>query len=205
MGAVDIQYTFAGTADELRSDFHRRCEQAAAEYGHSHYSGSMSSAHSLRLQPNKRFTDTQAAGDYIDGLSLGKNEYLAVRLSLPAKPYRIARADEYEKLDKANRNLQTEINQAPKLALAAVKSAKTAKRGCGTCLGVIPVTYLRSLDCPICHAPMFCVSTTERKRLDGLNAKLVAARERLERTEREFNEAAKDRIESWFVMGYASE
>jgi len=204
MGSVGISYTFEGTVEQLRADFLAKCDQDAWEKGHGPYSGSMGTAGSLTVQEHKRFTDVQTAEEYVDGLGRWKNDYVAVRLSLPAKPYRVARAAEFEKLQRAVQSLGIEIYQEPKRVLAAVKAAKTAKRGCGTCTGVVPVKYLRSLDCPICGTAMFCVSNTERKRLDSLNAKLVATRERLDRSEREFNDAARDRIESWYVSGRAS-
>jgi hypothetical protein len=208
MGACYVDHIFpAQSAEELKKSFSDLQDNLAYEDGHGPYSGTLATCCGLRITGNSFASETEA-GEWV-GAHVEKRGF-ALAAKIPAAPvFTDAEKERMPKIGNETYRLQRELRDltgADRVALEAIKNAKSARITCSSCKSSLTRSYLTSAICPVCTQDGLR-SQTQKTAHERRKARLEKQIEKLEAGLAKIRAAAAKRAGTetyrWYVGGLA--
>lgn len=199
MGACDISFTLEGkkTKEEVKKRFRQQQQEDADYNGHQDgYSGDFQTVGSIKFI-DKTFNSYNEAYNFCMNNAEKWNYVVAVKY----KKGETKISSTTKKLKESLNNTQEAIQNLNSKSFKDLKQAKSKTIGCKHCDSKINRTYLRTIQCPVCHKDLR--SETIQKRLANLKSKKIVLEKRLKDAHKKEVEkgAAKAKNSNWLVAG----
>jgi len=206
MGSVTVTAAFTGDERALERWFADRVADDEREYGHQQgYSGHWNSCGPLSIMRRKTFGSIEDADAWFDENLEKRGDVIAVLVDEPNETFEKAYPAKARTLLANLSAARNAVEMFPRALLLRIKAGKSKTRGCAKCGSAIAVAHIRGLICPVCNQGPFCVSETDRIKLERLRQKATDAQAALDDAHRDYSKNAKSRNRFWYVGGLCPE
>lgn len=171
MGSVTVTATFTGDERALERWFADQVADDEREYGHRQgYSGRWNSCGSLSIMRRIMFRSIEDAEAWFEENLEKRGDVIAVQVDAPNETFEQAYPVKARTLLDNRSATRNAVEMFPRALLLRIKAGKSKTRG-----SAIAVAHIHGLICPVCHQGPFCVSETDRLRLERLRQKATDA------------------------------